>query len=225
MVDKLGWGEAQMTKRLVVIASVVVLFAVSVLAVYQFGKPNTTTPAPQAGGAPPRQGAPSTAPPRAAGEQKRLMVWLTGYSWQDNTPPGSSVVGEPVLHTQAGGTGTWTDPITVAVPGHQGDMDWAPGTRFYLPTVQRYVMVEDFGAAEPPSGADTHLDMWIGGQDGTQKATDDCEDNLTGDVPSILNPPNTDQVMAGSIFAGANMQHPAANNHSTYNSNSDHGGH
>ena len=55
-----------------------------------------------------------------------------------------------MLHKQAGGTGTFADPITVAVPGHQGDMDWQPGTKFYLPSVQRYVMVEDSGAAKPP---------------------------------------------------------------------------
>ncbi|MDT7631860.1 MAG: hypothetical protein QOI50_3790, partial [Pseudonocardiales bacterium] len=65
---------------------------------------------------------PSAPPPPAAPAPaaKQLNIWLTGYSWQDNTPPGSSVVGEPVLHQQAGGTGTFADPITVAVPGHQG---------------------------------------------------------------------------------------------------------
>ncbi|MDT7772734.1 MAG: hypothetical protein QOC67_1658, partial [Pseudonocardiales bacterium] len=64
---------------------------------------------------------------------KQLTIWLTGYSWQDNTPPGSSIVGEPVLHKQADGQGTFADPITVAVPGHEGKMAWQPGTKFYLP--------------------------------------------------------------------------------------------
>jgi len=52
-----------------------------------------------------------------------------------NTPPGSSVVGRPVLHKEAGGQGTFADPITVAVPGHEGAMAWQPGTKFYLPVV------------------------------------------------------------------------------------------
>jgi len=139
---------------------------------------------------------------------KQLSIWLTGYSWQDNTPPGSSVVGEPVLHQQAGGTGTFADPITVAVPGHQGAMAWAPGTRFYLPTVRRYVIVEDSGASRPPAGADTHLDMWIGGQDGTLAATNACEDTLTGRVPAVLNPPANLPVIVGPIYGGQRCNLP-----------------
>jgi hypothetical protein len=140
---------------------------------------------------------------------KQLTIWLTGYSWQDNTPPGSSVVGEPVLHKQADGQGTFADPITVAVPGHEGKMAWQPGTKFYLPTVQRYVIVEDSGAAKQPAGTDTHLDMWIGGQDGTKQATDDCENEFTGRVPAQVDPPDNLAVMAGPIFANQKCNIPA----------------
>ncbi|MDT7681136.1 MAG: hypothetical protein QOG57_1446 [Pseudonocardiales bacterium] len=140
---------------------------------------------------------------------KQLTIWLTGYSWQDNTPPGSSVVGEPVLHKQADGQGTFADPITVAVPGHEGKMAWQPGTKFYLPTVQRYVIVEDSGAAKQPAGTDTHLDMWIGGQDGTKQATDDCENTFTGRVPAQADPPDNLPVMAGPIFANQKCNIPA----------------
>ncbi|WP_445182158.1 hypothetical protein ACTXG6_26860 [Pseudonocardia sp. Cha107L01] len=156
--------------------------------------------------APPPLAAPPAAPAPAA---KQLNIWLTGYSWQDNTPPGSSVVGEPVLHQQAGGTGTFADPITVAVPGHQGAMAWQPGTRFYLPTVKRYVIVEDSGASRAPAGTDTHLDMWIGGQDGTLAATNACEDSLTGRVAAELNPPNNLPVIVGSIYANQRCDIPA----------------
>jgi hypothetical protein len=156
--------------------------------------------------APPPPAAPPPAPAPAA---KQLNIWLTGYSWQDNTPPGSSVVGEPVLHQQAGGTGTFADPITVAVPGHQGAMAWQPGTRFYLPTVKRYVIVEDSGASRAPAGTDTHLDMWIGGQDGTLAATDACEDSLTGRVAAELNPPNNLPVIVGPIYANQRCNIPA----------------
>ncbi|MDT7664898.1 MAG: hypothetical protein QOD04_4454 [Pseudonocardiales bacterium] len=156
--------------------------------------------------APPPPAAPPPAPAPAA---KQLNIWLTGYSWQDNTPPGSSVVGEPVLHQQAGGTGTFADPITVAVPGHQGAMAWQPGTRFYLPTVKRYVIVEDSGASRAPAGTDTHLDMWIGGQDGTLAATNACEDSLTGRVAAELNPPNNLPVIVGPIYANQRCNIPA----------------
>jgi hypothetical protein len=143
------------------------------------------------------------------GGSKQLSIWLTGYSWQDNTPPGSSIVGEPVLHRQADGQGTFADPITVAVPGHQGDMDWRPGTKFYLPTVARYVIVEDSGAAKPPSGADTHLDMWVDGRDSTKAATDDCENRFTGNVPAQANPPGNLPVTAGPIYAAGKCNIPA----------------
>ena len=156
--------------------------------------------------APPPPAAPPAAPAPAA---KQLNIWLTGYSWQDNTPPGSSVVGEPVLHQQAGGTGTFADPITVAVPGHQGAMAWQPGSRFYLPTVKRYVLVEDSGASRAPAGTDTHLDMWIGGQDGTLAATNACEDSLTGRVAAELNPPNNLPVIVGPIYANQRCNIPA----------------
>ena len=145
--------------------------------------------------------------PKASGPNQ-LTIWLTGYSWQDNTPPGSSTVGEPVLHKEAGGQGTFADPITVAVPGHQGNMAWPPGTKFYLPSVQRYVIVEDSGAAKQPAGTDTHLDMWIDGQDGTKQATDDCENTFTGRVPAQTNPPDNLPVMAGPIFAGGKCNVP-----------------
>jgi hypothetical protein len=157
---------------------------------------------------------PSAPPPPAAPAPaaKQLNIWLTGYSWQDNTPPGSSVVGEPVLHQQAGGTGTFADPITVAVPGHQGAMAWQPGTRFYLPTVKRYVIVEDSGASRAPAGTDTHLDMWIGGQDGTLAATNACEDSLTARVAAELNPPNNLPVLVGPIYANQRCNIPAMAN-------------
>jgi hypothetical protein len=106
-----------------------------------------------------------------------------------------------VLHGEAGGRGTFDDPITVAVPGHQGAMDWAPGTKFYLPTVKRYVIVEDSGATRAPAGTDTHLDMWIGGQNGTRAATDACESDITSRrAPALLNPPPGLDVIPGPIY-------------------------
>jgi hypothetical protein len=143
---------------------------------------------------------PTAAPPPIS---RLLRIWLTGYSWQDNTPPGSSIVSLPILHQKAaGGQGTFADPITVAVPGHLGSAAWPAGTRFYLPTVRRYVIVEDTGASPPPSGADTHLDMWIDGQDGSRSSTEACMSKLTGTgVPAQLNPPDGLPVIPGPIFA------------------------
>ena len=159
-------------------------------------------------------GATNSASPSAfsQGQQKQLRIWLTGYSWQDNTPPGSSTVSQPILHREAGGTGTYTDPITVAVPGKGGGI-WSAGSRFYLPTVKRYVIVEDTGASAAPSGQDGHLDMWIGGQGGSRSATDACMDKITGtNVPAVLNPPPGLPVIQGPVFGdqGCNVPSSAA---------------
>jgi hypothetical protein len=134
---------------------------------------------------------------------RQLHIFLTGYSFHDNTPPLSAIVSHPILHKAAGGQGTYRDPITVAVPGGPTTMKWKPGTRFYLPSVRRYVIVEDSGASPAPDGVDTHLDMWIGGQGGTRSATDDCMSRLTGRVPAILNPRAGLPVLRGPIFANS----------------------
>jgi hypothetical protein len=139
-----------------------------------------------------------------------LRIWLTGFSWQDNTPPQSATISHPVVHQQAGGTGSYDDPITAAVPGSRDNMSWPAGTRFYLPSVQRYVIVEDSGASPTPSGTDTHLDIWIDGRGGTRSATDRCMDQLTGRVPAELNPPPGRQVILGPIYADQTCRIPSS---------------
>ena len=134
------------------------------------------------------------------GPAKQLKIDLTGYSYQDNTPAGSSIVSHPILHKEAGGTGTFADPITVASPGSGGSMELTPGTKFYLPSVKRYVIVEDSGASPASGGVATHLDMWIDGREGTKSATDACMDKITGEVSAQENPPAGLPVQAGPIF-------------------------
>jgi hypothetical protein len=134
------------------------------------------------------------------GSGRKMKIWLTGYSYQDNTPAGSAEVSQPILHQDAGGTGTYADPITVAVPG-KGSGIWKAGSKFYLPTVKRYVIAEDTGASPAPSGQDGHLDMWIGGKGGTKSATDSCMDKITGTgVPATFNPPANLPVISGPVW-------------------------
>jgi len=110
---------------------------------------------------------------------RALRIWLTGYSFQDNTPPGSAVVSHSILHRKAGGAGTYNDPITVASPGSAQDMAFPPGTKFYLPSVLRYVMVEDSGASPAPAGL---RGIWTCGSTDrvtAKHASDTCMDLLT----------------------------------------------
>lgn len=115
-----------------------------------------------------------------------VTAYVTAYTWYDNTPNGSARISHPVLHQQAGGAGSYDDPVTVAV-GHskatgRDVLDWAPGTRFYFPRLQVYGIVEDTCGDGPtpqlkpchrldtpdhpaPPGATTWLDIWIDGHD------------------------------------------------------------
>ena len=95
----------------------------------------------------------------------RFRAFVTGYNYEDNDPPNSDIIAYPIIHEQAGGTGTYADPITLAVAvfGVQVNPEFAPGTRFYIPRIKRYFIVED-------SCADCHvgdngnpwIDMWTG---------------------------------------------------------------
>lgn len=133
--------------------------------------------------------------------------YLTGYSYWDNTPPGSAAISHPVLHRQAGGAGTYDDPITVAV-GHAivNGVDIpldAPGTRYYLQAHRRYLIVEDTcgDGPRPQDGpcyrlpavlrgkAVAWLDAWMDGRAAGRTASDRCMSDLTGVTPVVKNPP------------------------------------
>ena len=49
------------------------------------------------------------------GGGRRSQIFVTGYTYWDNSPPGSAQIARPQVHDRAGGVGTWKDPITVAV--------------------------------------------------------------------------------------------------------------
>jgi 3D (Asp-Asp-Asp) domain-containing protein len=128
---------------------------------------------------------------------RQVPIELTGYSFHDNTPAGSAEVSNPVLHKTAGGRGSYADPITVAVPS---DSKFDPGTRFYLPSVRRYAIVEDSGAS---STSGNHLDLWVDGEGGSERAVEACMDQLTGESTAEVNPPPGRPVIPGPIFDGS----------------------
>ncbi len=146
--------------------------------------------------------------------ETRLRVYLTGYSYWDNTPPGSAIIARPVLHREAGGTGTFKDPVTLAV-GHRkvGDTfipDYPPGTRFYLPRLRKYAMVEDLcGDGDTPQLGPCHIgyqghswvDIYVGGIGHDAKIADACTRMITGIQPAILNPRPDYPSEAGEVLS------------------------
>jgi len=133
-----------------------------------------------------------------------ITAYVTGYGWSDNSPPGAGTYIDDISGT-AGGTGTYSNPITIAV-GYVGSAaDFAPGTMFYIPNLRRYFAAEDTCEAchsDVPAGATVHLDVWVGGQGASASAVNSCEDAITANHLIIENPTSNYSVVPGSIFNG-----------------------
>ncbi len=143
-----------------------------------------------------------------------MQVYLTGYSYWDNTPPGSSAIALPQIRSRAGGTGTYRDPITLAVGhvknGSRSTPDFRPGTRFYIQKLRRYAIVEDVcGDGPKPQLGPCHtgyqgrpwLDIWVGGKRVDKGFVHSCMYRLTGLQQVIRNPEPGLPVEVGEISA------------------------
>ncbi len=141
--------------------------------------------------------------PASAEETLLKTVYVTGYSWYDNTPPGSGAIAFPkddgylTKHNTAAGTGTYDNPITVAVGWHSdgrlGSAEFLidrPGRRFYSPWLDKYFMVEDLcGDQDPPesgpcwrdypSNATVWVDFWVDGRAHDPSVSEACMDRIT----------------------------------------------
>ncbi|HEY3573051.1 MAG TPA: hypothetical protein VGK98_04415 [Arthrobacter sp.] len=160
---------------------------------------------------------PAPAPIQPASSEKVVnTAYTTAYTWYDNTPVGSASISHPVLHRTAGGTGTYADPITIAV-GHslatgRDVLDFPAGTRIYLPDVRRYFIVEDTcGDGNDPENGPCHqgtnaqgtnstlwIDMWIGGQSVDAGGADNCAGRVTDVHTAVFNPASNYVVAPGA---------------------------
>jgi hypothetical protein len=128
-------------------------------------------------------------------------TYTTAYNWWDNNPPGSAQISHPVVHRRAGGQGTYADPLTVAVDyGRSGHgLQFRAGTRFYVPNVRAYLIVED--TIGRTAGGRPHLDMWAGGKSSTERSSYNCMRHVTGTVLVIRNPSRKYAVVKGPLSA------------------------
>ena len=123
---------------------------------------------------------------------------MTGYSFQDNTPPSSTVISLPVIHKVAGGTGTFDDPITAAVPGHaDSGVETPAGTKFYVADLKRYFIVEDSGASK--ARGVRHFDLYVGGENFSRADSEDCMNSYTGIHTVIFDPGPGHDVTVGPL--------------------------
>jgi 3D (Asp-Asp-Asp) domain-containing protein len=160
------------------------------------------SPTPRGSTAPPTPTPTTTAPTKttkplalnAAVSALNASGPITFYAAADNDPAGSREIAFPGLHREAGGTGTFADPLTFAAA--KGVFE--PGTKVYVPDVQRYFVLEDSCA----SCSGSHIDLWTG------PAVDDgvirCEESLTrdGTRPYQVNPPAGLPVTPGDLYRG-----------------------
>jgi LysM repeat protein len=190
--------------------------------------PPTAAAAPAPAKSPARAAAPAvppTAPAPAAPRETGTVIstaYTTGYGFWDNTPAGSPTISHPIIHKTAGGAGTWADPATIAV-GHSllggtDRLDYAPGTRLYIPNLQKYFIVEDTcgDGATPqdgpchtgaPAGTTVWFDVWIGGSTSSQAASDACNSTVTdtnGAAHTVIVNPSvqTYKVTPGDVLSG-----------------------
>jgi hypothetical protein len=160
-----------------------------------------------------------TSTPTTPGETT-FAAYITGYSYWDNTPAGTAEISHPIIHQKAGGTGTFNDPITLAV-GHsiingKDILDYPAGTKFYLPYLQKYVIVEDTcGDGSTPQNGPCHtgykgnpwIDLYVDGQGASQSTANNCMNAITGVHSVIKNPGANYPVTAGSVVGSGCKQY------------------
>jgi hypothetical protein len=132
----------------------------------------------------------------------KATAYLTGYSYYDNYPKFSTTICCGVIHTQAGGTGSYADPITLAVGAVNGTPDVPPGTRFYVPALRKYFMVEDICAAchAGHAGTDIWVDAWVDGRTSTETQANACMSSITG-VHDIYRDPVSNLVVVPGVIS------------------------
>lgn len=154
-------------------------------------------------------------PPVPTGQPQTLQAYITGYSYWDNTPPGTVNISHPVRHRFAGGMGTFSNPITLAV-GHrmvEGEdvPDIPPGTVFYLPQLRKYAVVEDTcGDGPNPGLGPCHigyrghiwLDIYVDGARAPKEESENCMAKITAIQPVVMDPGPNYSVVVGPITEG-----------------------
>lgn len=129
-------------------------------------------------------------------------VQTTGYTWWDNSPPGSAAIAHPVPPRRtAGGVGTYTNPITLAVAYRARTPKFPYGTRFYLPEWQKYFIVEDIcGACDTHSSrVEYKIDLWLDARNLSREAARRCAYANTRVTTAVKNPPRGLRVNTSSI--------------------------
>lgn len=126
---------------------------------------------------------------------------LTFYGYPDNDPPSTEIAYTCNGRTAAGGTGTYDDPVSVAV----APSAIKPCTMLYIPYLQKYAIADDLcgQCVKDYANGEYHVDIWTGNASNGGQKQIDCEDNLTPGSKQqvILNPQKGYNVNSNSLFS------------------------
>lgn len=159
---------------------------------------------------------PPVVTPPVVGGQATAQVYDTFYGWPDNTPQNSSILS---TGGQAGGTGTYADPITAATgyvtKNGVTTLDYPYGTKIYVPNERKYFVIGDECGDNPNGSLACHtdidhpgviqIDLWAGGV-GTPfpgGAVTACEDTHTRINSVIFNPAANYVVVPGNVYTSS----------------------
>ncbi len=138
---------------------------------------------------------------RASAAGGVMSLEVTFYGAPDNDPPGGSIA-HPVIHSTAGGVGTYSNPVTFATDVNE----FAVGTRIYYAPLHKYFMMEDDCVqciSDWEGSRHYHVDLWSGYDSNVLS----CERALTPGTARIwVSPPSNLPVDTVPIFAGGRCQ-------------------
>ncbi|GAY12871.1 hypothetical protein TOK_1421 [Pseudonocardia sp. N23] len=167
------------------------------------GAPATTArPSAGTGTTAARPRPPANRPPATLRPGRSFSTELTFYSAYDNDPPGTRAIAYPgTRHSQAGGTGTFADPLTLATDPREIPV----GTVVYVPTLRKYFVMEDdceqcisdWGGSRTP-----HIDLYM--PNGDDSSVTACQHQLTpaGRVTVELGAPAGRPVSSTPLWSG-----------------------
>jgi len=202
-------GRRQALRRALLAVTVVVIGGFALAVGWMAAAPLTSPPPPTAAPAaaprttlPPPPSATPTPSPKQAPTGRMWSVFVTFYGAADNDPPGSTEIAHPNdRHQEAGGTGTFADPLSLAADPRAIPV----GTRVYYPPLRKYFVMEDDCAqciTDWRSSRKPHIDLWTGDFQGSALLA--CENALTPDglVAVEVNPPPGRPVDPRPLFNG-----------------------